>query len=83
MKPYGFTGLGKTKQWDWGFEDVLAIVIGGRKSCIGKFPEKCGAYKSYTRSTSQRSYFRRYWKKSFRNQLKQDLIKILKEETNV
>ena len=70
MKPYGYTGLGKTKCWDKGFEDVLSIQLGARKSSLGKFPEKSGVYKSYTRSTNKRNYFRRLWKKSLRQKLK-------------
>lgn len=70
MKPYGYTGYGKSKKWDYAYEDVLAIQIAGRKSSCGKFPEKCGVYKSYTRSTSKRKYCRRYFKKAFRQFLK-------------
>ncbi len=67
MKPYGYTGKGKTKQWDLGFEDVLAIQVGARKSSVGKLPTKSGEYKSYTRSTEKRNKLRRYANKAFRN----------------
>jgi hypothetical protein len=63
MKPYGYTKTGKSKMWDYGFEDVLSIIIGGRKSSIGKLPEKSGEYKSYIRSSKKRKIIRRYWKR--------------------
>ena len=67
MKPYGYIKTGKTKRWDYGFEDVLAITIAGRKSSVGKLPEKCGKYKSYLRSSKKRKVIRRYWKRLERN----------------
>ncbi len=58
MKPYGLN-----KKFDLGFEDVLAIQVAGRKSSTGKFPEKSGKYKSYTRNSKTRNANRRYFKK--------------------
>ena len=79
MRLYGYTGQGKTQGLDLGFEDVLAIQIGGRKSSLGRFPEKCGKYKSYTRSTNKRNWFRRYHKKCIRQDYKKEIRQILEE----
>ena len=70
MKPFGYTGVGKTKKWDLGFEDVLAIQIAGRKSSVGKFPSKSGDYKSYIRSAKKRKGIRRHAKKALRSKNK-------------
>lgn len=72
MKIYGYTGKGKSKQFDLGFEDVLAIQTGGRKSSVGKLPEKSGEYKSYIRNSTTRKRNRRYFKKSLRLKLKKE-----------
>ena len=80
MRPYGYTGIGKSKCWDYGYEDVLSIIEAGRKSSIGKLPEKCGKYKSYTRSTELRNWNRRYWKKAYRSKIKQQLNLTLHEK---
>lgn len=63
MRPYGYVKIGKCKKWEKGREDVAAIQDAGRKSSIGKFPEKCGKYKSYTRNTAARKARRRYFKR--------------------
>lgn len=78
MTPYGYTKNKKCRAWDLGYEDVLAIQIAGRKSSIGKFPEKCGVYKSYLRNTNTRAFYRRYWKKLFRTNNKLELKKQIK-----
>jgi len=75
MKPFGYTGEGKTKSWDLGFEDVLAIQVAGRKSSVGKFPSKSGDYKSYIRSAKKRKAIRRHAKKALRSKNKISLIK--------
>lgn len=74
MRPYGYNGIGKSKKFDYGYEDVLAIQVTGRKSSLGKFSEKSGEYKSYTRNSRKRKSSRRYFKKAFRQYNKQ-LIK--------
>lgn len=68
MRIYGYTGSGKTKSFDLGFEDVLAIQDGARKSSIGKIKNKTGEYKSYTRSSRKRKLLRIYYKRAFRQQ---------------
>jgi len=73
MKPYGYTGIGKSRKWDYGYEDVLAIQDGGRKSSIGQLPQKCGVYRSYTRNTETRNTVRRIYKKVQRRIYKQEL----------
>lgn len=79
MKPYGYTGTGKSKLWDLGFEDVIAIIIAGRKSSIGKLPEKCGVFKGYRRSSKAKQAARRYFKKALRQQNKNELSKFRNE----
>lgn len=79
MKPYGYTRTGKTRQWNLTWEDVSDIQIGARKSSIGKFPEKCGKYKSYTRSTKNRKRMRRYWNRRHRQIAKKEIQKTLKQ----
>lgn len=80
MKIYGYTGFGKTKRFDLGFEDVLAIQDGARKSSLGRIKDKTGVYKSYTRSSKKRKLLRIYYKRSFRQQelkkLNDEVLKI-------
>lgn len=66
MRGYGLISSAKSKKLDLGFEDVYSIQVGGRKSSLGRLPEKCGVYKSYTRNTNKRAYYRRLWKKIYR-----------------
>lgn len=58
MKPYG---IPRTK--DVEYPDVGDIQHYGFKSSVGKFPEKCGDYKPYTRNAANRQSTRRYWKR--------------------
>lgn len=79
MKLYGYTGKGKTKKMDLGFEDILAIQIGGRKSSIGRFKEKSGVFKSYHRTTKKKHYFRRYHKRCIRQDFKEEIRKEIED----
>jgi hypothetical protein len=75
MKPYGYIKTGKSVKFNIGYEDIEDIRIAGRKSSIGRFAEKCGIYKSYTRNSNSRKKARRYFKRTERMQSKNDLRK--------
>lgn len=66
MKIYGYTGFGKTKRFDLGYEDMLSIAIGARKSSIGRIKTDRD-YKSSLRNSDQKRYLRRYYKKAVRH----------------
>lgn len=48
--------------------DVSDIQKYGMKSCAGRFKEKGGDFKSYTRKSSSKRAVRRHWKKQARKQ---------------
>jgi hypothetical protein len=52
----------------------------GRKSSVGRLPEKGGEYKSYTRSAKARNATRRIYKKRERTLVKSLLCSEIKED---
>ena len=63
MKPYGVPRRDNIER-----PDVADIQNTARAGHVGKFPEKCGKFKPYIRSTENRKAIRRYYKKKIRRE---------------
>lgn len=63
--------------------DVADIRNYGRKSSIGRLPEKGGEYKSYTRSAKARNAARRIYKKAERVHATNDIRNDIRNDINI